>query len=486
MLDNFVLVIIFLFSIPVFSYSVYTVALLFGSIYYRPSPRKTITKEAIPRTSVLLAVYDEKDVVGETLSAIGLLDLPAAKLQVVVADDSDDDTVRVVDAGIARLRDKGIEAIVSRRGGRAGYKAGALNVAYSKVNGELVLLLDADSRVSTDSLTQGIETLMGGDVSFVSFRVGHYNRGTNLITRAFALFQDTIDGLQKMGSTRLGLPYSLQGGFVLSKTKALAKAGYWREGVLAEDADLSCRLFADGLKGKYISSAELLSEDPSSLRVWKRQAARVAQGWAQCLRLNLKGILASKDLGPIGRLGLLLTLLSPFAGLSWIVVSMTTAVAILAGALSPQASVFGNPLYLVAVSLPAVIFYVAGVNALRLRKMLSGRNLLLLPELSYTLPGMFTISAVSFVAGLAGRKGNFYRTPKMGNESSRTLDVQRGEGRGVLIAEGLVSVLSVGLSIPMILKGQFLLGLSLAGFGLVTLKSMELSRYLARGGPMGP
>ncbi|MDA4121236.1 MAG: glycosyltransferase family 2 protein, partial [Thaumarchaeota archaeon] len=293
-----------------------------------------------------------------------------------------------------------------------------------------------------------------------------------------------IDGLQKMGASRLALPYSLQGGFVLAKSRALAQAGYWREGVLAEDADLSCRLFAAGLKGKYISGAQLLSEDPSSLRVWKRQAARVAQGWAQCLRLNLATIIRSKDMGRLGKLGLLLTLLSPFAGLSWISVTLVSAIAILTGFLSPQASVFGNPLYLILVSLPAIVFYAAGVYALRIRKILSARNLILLPELSYILPAMFTISALSFVAGLAGRKGTFFRTPKAGNSQANTEDRQPGEGHVILVTEGLVSALSVALSVPMVLQGQILLGLSLAGFGLVTLKSMELSSYL-RGGSKG-
>jgi cellulose synthase/poly-beta-1,6-N-acetylglucosamine synthase-like glycosyltransferase len=484
LLDSLIVAIVLSLSLPVFAYSAYTVALLFASLSYRAPRAASITRQDLPNVSVLIAVFNETNVIRETLAAVAALDYPADRLQVVLADDSDDETVQIVDDESSKMREKGIDVVVSRRTDRGGFKAGALNLAVRQIDGEYVLLLDADSRVTTDSLIRGLESVIGEDLAFVSFRVGHYNRENNLVTRAFALFQDTIDGLQKMGASRLALPYSLQGGFVLAKSRALAQAGYWREGVLAEDADLSCRLFAAGLKGKYISGAQLLSEDPSSLRVWKRQAARVAQGWAQCLRLNLATIIRSKSMGPLGKLGLLLTLLSPFAGLSWIAVTLVSAIAILAGVLSPQASVFGNPLYLVAVSLPAFVFYAAGVNALGVRKMLSARNLVLLPELSYILPAMFTISALSFVAGLAGRMGTFFRTPKGGDSETRADDQQPGEGHLVLVAEGSVSALSVALSVPMVLQGQILLGLSLAGFGLVTLKSMELSSYL-KGGSNG-
>ena len=481
MLDLVILAVVLVFSLPVFAYSTYTVVLLVCSLMYRPLERSDLPREGLPKLSVLIAVYNEKNVIRETLDAVGRLDYPPGSLQLVVADDSTDETVQTVDEVAASMRRRGVEVVVSRRDRIDGFKAGALNLAAKKLSGEYVLLLDADSRVSTQSVTDGLSALGGSGLSFVSFRVGHYNREINLVTRAFALFQDTVDGLQKMGASRFALPYSLQGGFVLARASALSQVGYWREGTLAEDADLSCRLFAAGLKGAYLSGSQLLSEDPSSLRVWKRQAARVAQGWAQCLRSNFKSIVGSRNLGPLRKLGLLLTLLSPFAGLSWIIITLVTSVAIVTGLLSPQASVFGNPAYLIAVSLPAVVFYVAGVHALSIRRMLTPRNLFLLPELSYMVPAMFTISAISFVGGLAGRRADFFRTPKTGGPTAQIDAAQTGEGRGVRVLEGAVSVLSAVISFPVMLKGQYLLGLSLLGFGLVTLKSMELSRYFGRG-----
>lgn len=481
MLDLLILIFVLALSLPVFAYTVYTVVLLVGSLTYRPLPQSALEPEKLPYVTILIAVYNERSVVEQTIEAIGMLDYPTDKLQLVVADDSTDETVSIIDSSAQNLRERGVEVVVSRRHDRAGFKAGALNKAASRLKGEYLVLLDSDSRLSSSSLRAGAEALRGSDLSFVSFRVGHYNREANLVTRSFALFQDTIDGLQKMGATRFGLPYSLQGGFVMLKADALSAVGYWREGLLAEDADLSCRLFAAGFKGAYLSGTQLLSEDPSRLRAWKRQAARVAHGWAQCLRADFYMILTSKDLGPFRKAGLLLTLLSPLAGLSWILVTLVSAIAFASGIADPKSSVFSNPAYIAAVSLPVVIFYISGVNSLKFRGMVSGRNLALLPELSYLVTGMFTISAISFVSGLLGRRATFFRTPKAGSSGAQDDDPQAGEGRGVRALEASLSVLAILLSLPILFMGQYVLGISLIGFGLVTLKSMELSSlFMAR------
>ncbi len=483
MLDTVLLAATLVLSIPVFAYSLYTLVLLAGSFaYVQPDPGPGLVDE-LPFATVLLAVFNEGEVVRETLRAVGDLDYDQERLQLVVADDSTDETVSIVDEECGLLRAKGLDAVVSRRGDRAGFKAGALNRASQNVKGDYVLLVDADSRLSPRVLKDAVGVISGGETSFVSFRVGHYNRGQNSVTRSYALFQDSVDGIQKMGAQRTRAPFSMQGGFAVVKASALSDAGYWKEGVLAEDADLSCRLYSKGHSGVYLSGSEVFSEDPSSLRVWKRQVARVAHGWAQCLRRDFSGILRSESMGFARKLALLLTMLSPFAALSWIAVTLLAAYGIVFGVVSPQGSVYSNPAYVALVTLPAVVFYVAGVKALHFRKMLTPGNLLLLPYLSYLVSGTFAISGLSFAAGLAGRRGYFFRTPK-GPTSGR--DRQSGEGRGVVLFEAIVSLLALGATVPVLLAGQYFLGLALFAFGLVTLKSMELSRLLTAGGGGAP
>src|SRR5215471_6439925 len=85
---------------------------------------------------------------------------------------------------------------MSRRSSRHGFKSGALNCAAKLIHGEYVLLLDADSIVTSQVLTRGLISFEDEpDLGFVSYRVGHYNREQNLITRLFALSIDLGDTL---------------------------------------------------------------------------------------------------------------------------------------------------------------------------------------------------------------------------------------------------------------------------------------------------
>ncbi len=131
---------------------------------------------------------------------------------------------------------------MSRRPTRDYFKCGALNEAMKLVDGDLVLLLDADSIVPPDVLNKGIAVMESHPrTSFVSFRYGHYNRDYNLITRLFALYQDIGDTLSKMGAYTIDTPFSFQGGFALVRSKDLRDVGQWSNERIADDGDVSIK-----------------------------------------------------------------------------------------------------------------------------------------------------------------------------------------------------------------------------------------------------
>jgi cellulose synthase/poly-beta-1,6-N-acetylglucosamine synthase-like glycosyltransferase len=468
------------FSIPVLLSSYYTVILFVSSLRYpRILGNIDLPRENLPLVSVLIASYNEKFVIGRTLDAIRDLDYPAGKIQVIVADDSTDDTRSVIDEKAKELNSWGIVTLVSRRKTREGFKSGALNHAVPLIRGEYVLLLDADSTVTPASLFRGLAAFrFVPRIAFVSFRVGHYNREQNLITRLFALAQDQGDTLTKMGSYILDAPYSFQGGFTMVDSAVLRRVGYWTNDSIVDDADLSCKIYAAGGRGVYLSDVKVFGEDPSSLEVWKKQAARVSQGWAKCARSNWGLITHSSRLSLWRRFALLLFLLGPFSGLSWIVVTFVSALGLILGFSAPANSIFSSRAYVVVVTLPLVSFFVSGAYALYVQKIMIARNVLLLPLLSYTSSCMMTAISIGFLNGIRGKPGVFFRTPKTGlgggeknKQYFRDIHFDR-----VAIAEVILSVLAVAIGVAVLMKGVWVLFLSLAGFGILTLKSMKLSK----------
>ena len=185
---------------------------------------------------------------------------------------------------------------MSRRPSREYFKCGALNKAMEQVMGDFVLLLDADSIVPPDVLSKGIDAMESHPrASFVSFRYGHYNRNYNMITRLFALYQDIGDTLSKMGAYRIDAPFSFQGGFALVRAKDLREVGQWSNERIADDGDVSIKMYLAGKRGIYLSSVKIMSEDPSTLEAWKKQVARTSQGWWRCIAKYWRGIIAAPD-----------------------------------------------------------------------------------------------------------------------------------------------------------------------------------------------
>src|SRR5207248_10166920 len=229
------------------------------------------------------------------------------------------------------------------------------------LKGDYVLLLDADSTVSANVLKRGLgATSHDSRIGFVSFRVGHYNREQNLTTRLFALQLDQGDTVSKMGAYSIDAPYSFQGGFVLVSMAVLRQVGFWTNESIVEDADLSCKIYCAGYRGVYLSDVRIFSEDPSSLEVWKKQAARVAQGWANCAITNGRKILSCKKLSIWRRIVLFSTLVGPFQGLSWIVVTFVSALGLIFGLSALSNSRFSNPSYILVVTLHVVSFFGSG------------------------------------------------------------------------------------------------------------------------------
>ncbi len=472
------------FTVPVLASAYYALILLISSFRYpKGLGRDPVALVDCPRVSVLVAAYNEKFVISRTLDALKDLVYPKDRMQVVVADDSTDETGHMIDKKIEGLNRSGITAFVSRRSSREGFKSGALNLAVRLLTGQYVLLLDADSTVTPDVLSKGIAVFQTHPgTSFVSYRVGHYNRDQTIITRLFALSLDMGDTLAKMGSYSFNGPFSFQGGYTLISRRVLEDVGFWSDDTIVDDADLSCKIYASGGRGIYLSNVKILGEDPPTLEVWKKQAARVAQGWAKCISKHWWTILGSPKLSMWRRIALLLMLTGPFSGLSWIVVTFVSAFAIVFGASAPSSSIFSNPIYVIVVSLPIASYFLAAAYALRMQGILTPGNLLLLPLLSYTGYCMLTAASVGFVNGIVGRTGFFFRTPKSGPnyELTKTHYFRSIRLDKVAIVEGLLAAVAIVLSVLVIFSEVWFLGLSLLGFGILTLKSMNLSRLIRR------
>ena len=474
-----------LLSIPVLALSYYWCFELTTSIKYpKDLGRNDVHLLNSPKVSILISTFNEKFVIERSLEAMEKLDYPKDKVQVVVADDSTDETVQIIDDKVSELNRLGIEAIVSRRPTRENFKCGALNQAMNYVTGDYVLLLDADSIIPPDILSKGIGAMETHyNASFVSFRYGHYNREHNLTTRLFALAQDTADTTSKMGAYLVDAPFSAQGGFTLVRAKDLREIGGWTNGRIADDTDISIKLYLKGKHGIYLSNVSIMSEDPSTLEAWKKQVARTSQGWWRCIANYWRQIVFAKDVSVQKKLGIFLMLAATFSSLSWILVTFLSAFAIVFDVITPANSIFNNPIFIAMLTIPYAISLLSAAWALKVQGIMTTRNLMLIPVLSYAEVSMVTLSSLGFFYGVFDRTGFFhYRTPKSGSDKETTKSHyfrSLTNDRNAII-EGALSFLGLALGVLVLFHGMWFLSLSMVGFALATLKSMNLTRHLRR------
>jgi cellulose synthase/poly-beta-1,6-N-acetylglucosamine synthase-like glycosyltransferase len=152
-----------------------------------------------PTVSVVIPTYNEADIVEAKLEDTFGLDYPLGKLEVVIADASDDDTPDVVRSFFeAHEREHGgptPELVLLHDDERRGV-APALNEAFAAASGEVVFRTDADSRLGTDVLRHATANLADPDVGAVTGRQTEVLGGSGVE----ADYRDLLSRLQAMES----------------------------------------------------------------------------------------------------------------------------------------------------------------------------------------------------------------------------------------------------------------------------------------------
>src|SRR5262245_1473546 len=97
-----------------------------------------------PTVTIQLPVFNERYVIERLLDAAAAVDYPRDRLEIQVLDDSTDETCEIAARKCDELRARGIEVAHLRREGRAGYKAGALQLGLARARGDLLAIFDAD------------------------------------------------------------------------------------------------------------------------------------------------------------------------------------------------------------------------------------------------------------------------------------------------------------------------------------------------------
>ncbi len=248
-----------------------------------------------PTVTILIPAHNEEKVIGRLLQRITELTYPKDKLQVIVINDaSSDQTGEIADD--YKNKYPFIEVLNRDKNNGGKGKASAMNDGFSKSTGEIVLCFDADYYPQKDIVEKLTREFIDPKVGAVQGRVVVLNEPQNIITRLVAL--ERIGGYRVDQEARDNLGLIVQfggtvGGF---RSSLLRNLHGWDENVLAEDTDLTFRIYLANYRIPYKIDAECYEEAVDNWKAYRQQRYRWAKGHMQCFFKHSWNVLKTKNL----------------------------------------------------------------------------------------------------------------------------------------------------------------------------------------------
>jgi len=153
--------------ITAYTFNFYYLAIL----SVRRKEKHSIIPFDAPTITIQLPIYNEKYVAARLVDSVCAMDYPKEKMRIMVLDDSDDDTVELLENSVNNYKKQGYVIEHVRRGTRNGYKAGALKHAMKTTNTELVAIFDADFIPPKWFLERAIPNFSKPNIGLIQFNM---------------------------------------------------------------------------------------------------------------------------------------------------------------------------------------------------------------------------------------------------------------------------------------------------------------------------
>lgn len=229
----------------------------------------------MPFVSVLIPMHNEEQVLEYVLDALLECNYEKDRFEIIpINDNSTDATAEMLN----QYQSKHQIIKPLHRNSKERGKPASLNDGMHLAKGEIIVVFDSDYRPGKDLLRQLALAFQDPEVGAVMGRVIPYNPTKNSLTRLLSL--ERSGGYQADQQARYNLRTIPQyGGTVGGFRKSIMlETGGFDPRVLAEDTDLTYRLYTKGWKVVYANSAECYEEVPETWEARGQQVRRWSRG----------------------------------------------------------------------------------------------------------------------------------------------------------------------------------------------------------------
>lgn len=229
-----------------------------------------------PRVTLLIAAYNEEEVIGEKLENSLGLDYPREKLEVAVASESTDRTNEIVEA--YRDRQVKLYAFSQRRG-----KSALLYATVPLARGEIVVLSDANALYEREALKKLVRHFADLRLGCVSGQLTYVHAGTGAASASESLYWK-YEMLLKRLESRLFALLGANGSIFALRKKLYAPLSVTR----GDDFELTVRVLQQGYGAILEPEARSREKGSASVRAEFRRRVRIVSWFLGSTWLLLK------------------------------------------------------------------------------------------------------------------------------------------------------------------------------------------------------
>ncbi|EGT4675536.1 TPA: glycosyltransferase family 2 protein [Clostridioides difficile] len=264
-----------------------------GYIFYFKNFDKEIKEiDEYPMISILVPAHNEAKVIGRTVESLLLLNYPKSKMELIVINDNSSDNSKEILENIKDRYNNYNFTIINTdnlTGGKG--KSNALNIGYTISKGDFIAVYDADNTPDKNALRYLVQTIvMNDELGAVIGKFRTRNKNKNLLTKFINIETLSFQWMSQAGRWQLFNLCTIPGTNFILRRSIIEEIGGWDSKAIAEDTEISFRIYKLGYKIKLVPQSITWEQEPETVKVWIKQRTRWAKGNIYVLMKYIKNI----------------------------------------------------------------------------------------------------------------------------------------------------------------------------------------------------
>lgn len=253
-----------------------------GYVYYLKNEARKIPEipEDVPFISVMVPAHNEGKVIVKTVESLLAFDYPKDRYEIIVINDnSSDNSAELLEAIRAKNPNRQLKIINTDNvtGGKG--KSNALNIGFAESRGEYIAIYDADNTPERQALRILVgEITNDAKLGAVIGKFRTRNRNASWLTRFINIETLSFQWMAQAGRWALFKLCTIPGTNFIVRRSLLEAIGGWDVKAVAEDTEISFRIYMMSYRIKFQSKAVTWEQEPQTLPVWFKQRSRWAKG----------------------------------------------------------------------------------------------------------------------------------------------------------------------------------------------------------------